>query len=268
MPTVDQARAVARSQLGYREAPTNRTKFGQAYGCDGVAWCQIFCWWVLREAGGANLLPKSAFTPYVFDWFKARSAAGNAPRPGALVFFNWRDGSRKWPLPQHVGLVESVNPNGSLITIEGNTQSGTVGNQSDGGGVYRRARAATPHIVGYGYPAYTPGGDWFDMATKEELAQVINAAIDQRLGRVIWETTGSLPNRRGPDGSEIPGGGVDSVFGYAMNADGFGYRIEQMLKQVADRIGAGSDGPLAITEADRAALARDVAAELATRLAQ
>jgi surface antigen len=187
--TAEQALAVARRELGTTEEPpgSNSTKYGRAYGVDRVYWCQIFVWWVLRQAGGEDLLPKSAYTPYVLDWFRARGRAGSEPRVGALVFFNWRDGSRPWPLPQHVGLVEAVHADGSITTIEGNTQPGNAGDQSNGGGVFRRRRARTPYVVGYGYPAYasspaapsSPGKDWFSMATEADLRRIVN--------EVVWE---------------------------------------------------------------------------------
>jgi hypothetical protein len=112
------------------------------------------------------------------------------------------------------------------------------------------------------------GGDWFDMATREDLAAVVNAAIDARLGRTIFETTGRIDNRRGPGGAMIENGGNETLFGYAANADGFGYRIEQLLTQVASRVGAGTGAPVALTPADRTAIATEVANLLAARLAQ
>jgi hypothetical protein len=92
------------------------------------------------------------------------------------------------------------------------------------------------------------------MATKEDLAAVINAAIDAKLGRTIWETTGTLPNRRGPGGSELKGGGGDSMWGYSINADGFGYRIEQKLDQLIDLVKAAGVDPAAVTAAITEAL--------------
>ena len=55
----------------------------------------------------------------------------------------------------HVALVEAVNGDGSITTIEGNTSSGQRGSQRDGDGVWRRTRRTG--IVGYGYPAYGSG---------------------------------------------------------------------------------------------------------------
>lgn len=83
------------------------------------------------------------------------------------------------------------------------------------------------HIVPSPAPRPAPK-DWFDMATVDDL----KAAIRGELGQVIWEITGRLPNRRGPGGAEIAGGGEDTLFGYSINADGFGYRAEQALERI------------------------------------
>jgi hypothetical protein len=144
--------AVARSQLGTVESPpnSNRQKFGAEYGANGVAWCAEFMWWCFVHSGQAGLIPKTAYTPDFADWFRKRGAWGTTPRPGALVFFDFPgDGVNRI---SHVGLVEAVNSDRSIITIEGNTSGTTAGSQRDGGGVWRRTR--TIGIVGYGYPAY------------------------------------------------------------------------------------------------------------------
>lgn len=143
---------VSRAELGTVESPpgSNRTKYGRAYGMDGVAWCAIWCWWIFREAGASALIPKTAYTPTFANWFKQRGQWGTAPRVGALGFMDFPgDGVNRI---SHVVLVEAVNPDGSITTLEANTSPGTGGSQRDGGGVYRRTRKAG--IVGYGYPAY------------------------------------------------------------------------------------------------------------------
>jgi hypothetical protein len=143
---------VARRELGTVESPanSNRTKYGAAYGMNGVAWCAIFTWWCFREAGLSGLVPKTAYTPTLANWFKQRGRWGIHPRRGALVLFDFpNDGVNRI---SHVGIVEAVNSDGSIVTIEGNTSGGTSGSQRDGGGVWRRTRKTG--IVGYGYPAY------------------------------------------------------------------------------------------------------------------
>jgi hypothetical protein len=144
----------ARSQIGYHEAPNGSNKFGQAYGMDKVAWCNEFVWWCFQQAGGGNLIPKSAYTPTTASWYQQRGLAGKTPRVGALVFYDWPgDGVNRI---SHIGIVEAVNADGTITTIEGNTTSGTGGNQSDGGYVARRKRS-TSAVVIYAYPAYDGG---------------------------------------------------------------------------------------------------------------
>lgn len=151
MATAEQVLSVARAEIGYREGPNNANKYGAAYGMPNVAWCMQFMWWVFKQAGASALIhPKTAYTPTAYDWHRARGETSTTPRVGSLVFFNWPDSVNRI---QHVGIVEAVEPN-AVVTIEGNTQAGTAGNQSDGGGVYRRRRARNASIVGYGHPAY------------------------------------------------------------------------------------------------------------------
>lgn len=152
MSTAEQVLGVARSQIGTVEAADGSNPYGAAYGVNRVAWCAQFCWWVFRQAGVGGLLhPKTAYCPTLFDWFRAHGQLDMNPRPGDLVFYDWPDQTRE---VQHVGIVEAVEP-GSIITIEGNTASGQAGDQSNGGGVWRRRRARNNSIAGYGHPAYT-----------------------------------------------------------------------------------------------------------------
>ncbi|HLJ57605.1 MAG TPA: CHAP domain-containing protein [Chthonomonadaceae bacterium] len=58
------------------------------------------------------------------------------PLPGDLVLFDFR----RLGEPHHVGFVESVQADGGLMTVEGNTVPGPGVDQADGDGVYRRAR--------------------------------------------------------------------------------------------------------------------------------
>lgn len=143
---------VARSQLGTVEDSRGRTKYSAAYdpALNGQAWCAMFTWWVFREAGAVHLIPKAAYTPTYWQWFATRGQGDKRPRPGDLVFYDWPDQLRR---VQHVGIVEAVLPDGTIQTIEGNTTSGAAGDQSHGGGVWRRRRSQSA-VVGYGHPAY------------------------------------------------------------------------------------------------------------------
>lgn len=145
------------SQLGYVEAPTNRTRYGKWYPMDGVAWCAIFVSWGAAHSGNADVIPKHAWTPSGAAWFKARGQWHTAsPRPGDIAYFY----NYKAKRIAHVGIVESVLSDGRVRTIEGN--SNAVGSRT-GGMVCRLHRAAarpigsgprSMHIVGYGRPKY------------------------------------------------------------------------------------------------------------------
>ena len=151
MTTAGTVLDVARSQIGTVEQPNGSTPYGRAYGMDRVAWCAMFVWWVGQQAGAGALIPKAAYTPTLAAWFQQRGQASKTPRPGSLVFFDWPgDGVDRI---SHVGLVEAVNPDGTLTTIEGNTTSGAKGDQRMGGGVWRRRRS-TSAVILYGHPAY------------------------------------------------------------------------------------------------------------------
>lgn len=147
----DVLRAAA-AEIGTTESPagSNRNKYSAALGRPAEPWCADFQVWVARQAG-LKLPSESAYTPSMFNGFLAaglgkRGTAG--VRPGDLVFFNFGSGGIR-----HVGIVEQVKQS-ELVTIEGNTSSGNVGSQDNGGGVYRRARPYS-YVVGYGRPAYT-----------------------------------------------------------------------------------------------------------------
>jgi surface antigen len=149
--TAGQVLDVARSQIGTREDAQGRQKYGAEYGLNGQAWCAIFQWWTFTHADAAGLIAKAAYTPTLAGWFQSQGRAGRTPQVGALVFYNWPgDGVDRI---QHVGIVEAVNGDGTITTVEGNTTSGVAGDQSHGGGVWRRKRSTGPVVV-YGYPAY------------------------------------------------------------------------------------------------------------------
>jgi len=159
----------ARSQIGTVEARDGSNPYGRAYGMDRVAWCAEFQWWCFTQAGAASLIPKTAYTPTMASWYQQKGRADRAPRVGSLVFYNWPgDGVDRI---QHVGIVEAVNPDGTITTIEGNTTSGVAGNQSAGGGVWRRRRGLSS-VVLFGHPAYdgaapapSPAPDGSSLAT-------------------------------------------------------------------------------------------------------
>ena len=152
----------AASRLGYTEGPNDDSWFGTWYGLPNNPWCAMYVSWVFHEEG----MPLRASSSKGFaacararEWFvrNGRWTTGT-PKPGYLIFFDWAT-DRGEP-PDHVGIVERVNADGSITTIEGNTKD-PKGRRPQG--VYRRIRRAG--IVGYGIPDFLPatggggGGD-------------------------------------------------------------------------------------------------------------
>lgn len=166
MATANDVLTKARSQLGVTEWPpgSNKTKYGKAYGWNGVFWCAIFVWWCFMKAGAEAIIAKSASAADIQDltvknkggkWImkKNKSVATRKAyiakaQPGDIVSFDFgaMDAVR-----DHVGIVESVSGN-YLVYIEGNTSE--KGSQSNGGMVCRQRRNYTS-VCSAVRPAYT-----------------------------------------------------------------------------------------------------------------
>jgi surface antigen len=139
--------AVARTQLGVVELPpgSNMVKYNDWAKVPPGPWCAAFASWCLDQ-GGALDVAKFVYCPTGVNEYKQAGRWGTAPRIGAVIFFQWSGVDR----PCHVGLVEAVRSDGSVVTIEGNTD---VAGGGSGGQVMRHVRRA--FIVGYGYPKYS-----------------------------------------------------------------------------------------------------------------
>lgn len=140
-------------------------------------WCAMFVSWCAASAGALDIIPKHAATTAGATWFKNRGQWGNGTtgiRRGDIVYFKFAGNSN---FVNHVGIVESVNSDGSINTIEGNTSGG--GGRS-GGTVARKTRRS--NIVGYGRPAYVtapptpvPPQEEDDMFTDADRAMLTEA---------------------------------------------------------------------------------------------
>lgn len=142
---------IALSQVGEKEYPagSNKTKYGEWFGLNGVAWCGIFCSWVYAQAQATIMSDPSAYPELILkglgyskgfagcqtavEAFKKAGKVTDTPQPGDLVFFNF-DSDVAY---DHVGIFLSNNNTGGILTIEGNT---SFGNQTNGGEVMRRER--------------------------------------------------------------------------------------------------------------------------------
>ncbi|MFC5182128.1 CHAP domain-containing protein [Actinomadura harenae] len=161
-PTAAQAIKIATSQAGISEDGAGKTKFQQWYmgterarqtiARDGgslglyadAEWCDMFVSWVGHQVGFAGSVGSDAWTVAHAKWFQQQKRWGTAAKPGAIVFFAW-NGSKSIDAIQHVGMVIKDNGNGTVKTVEGNT---------DGGKVEVKTRPSST-IVGYGYPQYS-----------------------------------------------------------------------------------------------------------------
>lgn len=141
---------IALSQVGEKEYPagSNKTKYGEWFGLNGVAWCGIFCSWVYAQAQ-AKMSDPSAYPELILkglgyskgfagcqtavEVFKKAGKVTDAPKSGDLVFFNF-DSDVAY---DHVGIYLTNSGGNTMYTIEGNT---SLANQTNGGEVMRRER--------------------------------------------------------------------------------------------------------------------------------
>ncbi|WP_294855567.1 CHAP domain-containing protein [uncultured Oscillibacter sp.] len=168
---------VARRELGTKESPagSNQVKYNTAYygretSGDSYPWCCVFLWWCFREAGLSGLFyggGKTASSGALANWARknGRFAEKNY-QPGDLVFFQFSG-----TVIEHMGVVERVNTDGSLVTIEGNT--GTL-SDANGGEVQRRTRAAR-YAVGALRPEYEE-----EKMTQNDFDTMMNVWLQKR----------------------------------------------------------------------------------------
>lgn len=154
MTTADAVLDRARTQLGVAENPagSNRVLYSDWYGLQGP-WCAMFVSWCTHEEGvplPATTSKGFAYTPSGAQWFQRQGRWTSTPAKGHVVFFDF-PGDDIHRI-SHVGLVEDVDADGTVVTIEGNTDE--RGGRT-GGKVMRRRRRGG--IVGYGVPAYDGG---------------------------------------------------------------------------------------------------------------
>ncbi|OLT13885.1 hypothetical protein BJF79_19560 [Actinomadura sp. CNU-125] len=154
---------LAKEQVGIKEeGPGNMTKFHDWYvstphaeatatrdggfstaAYNGAPWCDMFVSWLGSQTGVKNM-GWDAYTPQHATWFKDTGRWGTEPKPGALAFYDWGDGSNgSIGDIDHVGLVVEDNGDGTITSIGGNVDNEVKEKVRDKG-----------QVVGYGYPDY------------------------------------------------------------------------------------------------------------------
>jgi hypothetical protein len=116
---------------------------GNVGGYANAEWCDMFVSWLGAQLGISDTVGEDPWTVAHAQWFEQQKRWGTTPKPGAVVFFSW-SGSKNVDDINHVGLVVKPNPDGTIQTVEGNTDGGQVETQ----------QRSTSDVVGYGYPAY------------------------------------------------------------------------------------------------------------------
>lgn len=141
---------VAKSDLKYTEYPfgSNRTKFGEWYGINGVPWCvQAQCYW-FNKAGESKAFmggDKTASCSSLLAWHKQHGhvVSKDKIQVGDLVILNF-SGTQD---TEHIGLVVDVIGHGFFHTVEGNTSPGEEGSQNAGGCVALKTRSVTKVVA-------------------------------------------------------------------------------------------------------------------------
>jgi CHAP domain len=152
--------ATALEQVGYREVGDNHTKYGAAYGLDGVSWCAIFVWWCFMQNGvDLRRVISSSMAAVNYLWQAGQRFRTTTPVPGDIVVYHFPG---EHPGGNHTGIFLRDNLNGTITTVEGNTGSQS---QTNGDGVWVRTRAKNLilgylHVPGASTTIPAPVVDW------------------------------------------------------------------------------------------------------------
>ena len=152
----------AREDLEYTESPpnSNRTKYGEWYGVNGVPWCVMALAYWFDKAGERMAFfggGKTASCGTLLRWYREQGLTGPVEQvqPGDIVILNF-SGTQD---TQHCGLVTIVDRLAvtrkllQVQTIEGNTS--VNGSQDNGGMVAEKTRYPS-QIVAVCRPQYKP----------------------------------------------------------------------------------------------------------------
>ena len=190
---------VARGELGTTESPagSNCVKYNTwFYGREvrdtastKYPWCMAFVQWCFAQAG-RPLPRKTASCNDLLSWYKryCPERVVTVPQPRDIIIYNF------W----HTGIVESVGVGkdaGYILAIEGNTSAGEAGNQSNGGGVFRRKRSKTL-VTAYirPYDEYEEDNDVVTYKTLDDVPSWYKPAVQKAVDK------GAL---KGTSGEEI-----------------------------------------------------------------
>lgn len=166
---IDRLIKIAKQEIGYLEKKSNTdlddkkanagnnnyTKYARDLypSLQAQPWCDMFVDWCFVQALGTvdarRLLGEfSAYTPLSATYFKNKGQYYKTPQVGDQIFF--KNSVRIY----HTGIVIAVKSN-TVVTIEGNTGSGTEV-VANGGGVYQKEYPLANSLIdGYGRPQWS-----------------------------------------------------------------------------------------------------------------
>ncbi|MFB7126805.1 CHAP domain-containing protein [Kitasatospora sp. NPDC056273] len=117
----DRIAAAARGQIGVVESSSACQKYltGKGQTCRNTSWCAAFAEWTWRHAG-VKSVPTTLLGRGVGKWGQEHHLFHTgSPKPGDLVVY----GPPAYEQGGHVGVVVSVNRDGTLDTVEGNVSN-------------------------------------------------------------------------------------------------------------------------------------------------
>lgn len=134
-------------ELGQHENPvgSNKQKYGEWYGMNGVAWCAQFVAYCFAQAGYPLHIDKGFkgfhYVPTLHAQAKKNNWLTNEPKKGDIVLFDFKPNDGK-EFAQHVGIYDGTMTNdGKYMCYEGNTSgSSEHGSQDNGDCVAFKAR--------------------------------------------------------------------------------------------------------------------------------
>jgi hypothetical protein len=132
--------SVAAKEVGTTENPpgSNKTKYGEWFGENGVKWCAIFVSWVYYHAGDplGYIDTGKGYSNCQdgYEHWKKNGELTTKPQMGDIVLFDWNEDGHC----DHTGIFyQWIEAGKSFQSYEGNT---SVGSNSDGGEVMLRTR--------------------------------------------------------------------------------------------------------------------------------
>ena len=176
--TAERIVSAAQAEIGVKESPanSNRVKYNTAYygrevsGAD-FPWCCAFIWWVFHSVGADDLFfggGKTAYCPAVETYYRKKGQWFSEPKVGDLALFDFSGKG----VASHIGIVASVNADGSITTVEGNT---ALTNDDNGGAVMLRIRKRSA-VRGFARPAYEDKDGTVDNLLADGIITAENAA--------------------------------------------------------------------------------------------